>query len=110
MGIHRDVIAEREKMPKVRRVLDGGLPVALIEFTPTSACHVDEQTIKHRSLLFIDIEAEVDKMPQESSALRHPKAESALNATRGRIAVLNRAVMKKSSAIPNGQESTAYHR
>jgi hypothetical protein len=71
----------------------GRLPEALIEVATTlTAGDVDENAVEHHALLLVLVEAEVEKLPQITPALRRAEGESMPNVADAGVAVLCGAV------------------
>jgi hypothetical protein len=64
---------------------------------------VDDQPIKHQPLLFIFVEAKVEKLTQVPATLRRPEGIGMLDTARAGVALLGSAIAQKGCDIPRGQ-------
>src|SRR5262249_26557844 len=68
--------------------------------------HVGYQPVKDLAALFIEVEALVDKLAQEATALRSTVAVGEIEATRGRV-VIGGGVVEPCGAVADGEDARA---
>jgi hypothetical protein len=80
------------------------LPEPLVKVPTTLATSdVDDQSIEHQTLLFIFVEAQVEKLAQVPPTLRRPEGIGMLDTACAGVALLGNTIAQKGCDIPRGQ-------